>query len=223
MLVGVSATIFTLQNKCENDIWPGIQPGAGKDNLRNGGFRLGPNEVVTVNAPYGWSGRFWGRVGCSFDQTGKGSCLTGDCGGVLECSGAGGAPAASLAEFTVNSPNDFYDISLVDGFNVPISISPSGGTGMCKSLSCASDLNQNCPSSLQVLYKKRVMECKSACMVFNTPEYCCTGAYAQPSMCKPTNYSNLFKEACPDAYRYAFDDSTSIVTCTGANYLITFC
>ncbi|KAI3908955.1 hypothetical protein MKW92_040073 [Papaver armeniacum] len=197
-LSGVSATIFTLQNKCKNDIWPGIQPGAGKDNLRNGGFRLRPNEVV-----------FWGRVGCSFDQTGKGSCLTGDCGGVLECSGAGGAPPASLAEFTVNSPNDFYDISLVDGFNVPISISPSGGTGMCKSLS--------------FLYKKRVMACKSACMVFNTPEYCCTGAYAQPSMCKPTNYSNLFKEACPDAYSYAFDDSTSIVTCTGANYLITFC
>ncbi|KAI3965930.1 hypothetical protein MKX01_010887 [Papaver californicum] len=213
MILGISATIFTLQNKCRNNIWPGIQPGAGKDNLRNGGFRLRPDEVVTLNAPFGWSGRFWGRVGCSFDQTDKGSCLTGDCGGVLECSGAGGAPPASLAEFTLNSLDDFYDISFVDGYNVPISISSSGGTGMCKSVTCASDLNQNCPPSLQVF----------ACMVFNTPEYCCTGAYAQPSICKPTNYSYMFKEACPDAYSYVFDDSTSIVTCTGANYLITLC
>ncbi|OVA11184.1 Thaumatin [Macleaya cordata] len=223
MHAGVSATIFTFQNKCRNTIWPGIQPGAGKEILRNGGFRLKFGENVSINAPVGWSGRFWGRHGCSFDQTGRGSCLTGDCGGLLACSGAGGAPPVSLAEFTLDSPDDYYDISLVDGYNVPISILISGGKGICKSLKCTLNLNRNCPRSLQVRYKKRVVACKSACLAFNSPEYCCTGAYANPSTCKPTNYSEIFKEACPDAYSYAYDDATSIVTCKGANYLIRFC
>ena len=29
--------------------------------------------------------------------------VTGDCGGVLKCAGAGGAPPATLAEFTLDS------------------------------------------------------------------------------------------------------------------------
>jgi hypothetical protein len=27
----------------------------------------------------------WGRTGCSFDGSGRGSCATGDCGGALSC------------------------------------------------------------------------------------------------------------------------------------------
>ena len=28
-------------------------------------------------------GRIWARIGCSFDGSGRGSCQTGDCGGLL--------------------------------------------------------------------------------------------------------------------------------------------
>ncbi|CAK9154898.1 unnamed protein product [Ilex paraguariensis] len=203
--LGVDAAVFTLQNRCEGIIWPGILANGGIPQLANGGLQLKPHESVDINAPTGWSGRFWARSECSFDQSGRGSCTTGDCGGILQCDGAGGAPPASLAEFTLDSPLDFYDISLVDGFNMPVSIVPSSGSG-------------NCSES-----KGRVVACKSACMAFNKSEYCCTGEYNDPKKCKPTNYSEVFKAACPTAYSYAYDDATSIFTCKGANYLIRFC
>ncbi|KAF8403863.1 hypothetical protein HHK36_011969 [Tetracentron sinense] len=222
--LGADAAVFTLQNGCRNTIWPGIQPGANSPQLLNGGLRLRPGEIVKITAPKGWSGRLWGRRGCSFDSSGKGNCVTGDCGGVRECAGAGGAPPATLAEFTLDSPVDFYDVSLVDGYNIAISISPSGGSGaMCKPARCVSDLNRSCPKSLQVTRNGRVVACNSACMAFNTPEYCCTGAFGTPNTCKPTNYSRAFKAACPTAYSYAYDDPTSTFTCKGANYLIKFC
>ncbi|CAI9769695.1 unnamed protein product [Fraxinus pennsylvanica] len=222
--LGASAAIFTLQNKCPHTIWPATLSGAGKPLLVNGGFQLGPAQAATINAPAGWSGRFWARTGCTFDQSGKGSCATGDCGGILQCNGAGGIPPVSLAEFTLNSPQDFYDVSLVDGFNLPISIFPSGGTGNCRSVICKADLIRVCPPELVVVggNGERVA-CKSACLAFRQPQYCCTGAINSPTTCKPTNYSQIFKRACPTAYSYPFDDRTGTFTCTGANYVITYC
>ncbi|KAM4073012.1 hypothetical protein ACB094_11G183900 [Castanea mollissima] len=197
-LSGAEAAVFTLQNKCRNTIWPGILPGSGQIQLMNGGFQLNPGEVVNVTAPKKWSGRFWPRRFCKFDSAGNGQCLTGDCGGKLQCTGAGGAPPATLAEFTLDSPVDYYDVSLVDGYNA-------------------------LPVGLQVKRNGHVVACKSACLAFNTPEYCCTGAYATPNSCKPTNYSKVFKAVCPTSYSYAYDDPTSTFTCKDGNYLIRFC
>ncbi|KAL6981668.1 hypothetical protein U1Q18_023293 [Sarracenia purpurea var. burkii] len=223
--MGVDGTVFTLKNRCGTTIWPGIQAGAGKPQLMNGGFELNPGETINIHAPTGWFGRFWGRNGCSFDQFGRGKCVTGDCnGGVRECAGAGGEPPATLAEFTLNTPLDFYDVSLVDGFNIPVSIVPSGGSsGECKSIKCHSNLNQRCPNELQVKRNDYIVACKSACLAFNRPQYCCTGTYNNPNDCKPTNYSRVFKDSCPTAYSYAYDDSSSLFTCDGADYVITFC
>uniref|UniRef100_A0A2N9FHQ7 Thaumatin-like protein n=1 Tax=Fagus sylvatica TaxID=28930 RepID=A0A2N9FHQ7_FAGSY len=187
--LGVDAAVFTLQNRCGNTVWPGIQGGEGKAPLMNG----------------------------------KGTCLTGDCGGNLECSGAGGAPPSTLAEFTLDSPVDYYDISLVDGYNMPVSIIPLGVSSSCKTSRCLSDINQACPEGLQVRKNRRVVACKSACLAFNTPEYCCTGEYSNPQTCRPSNYSNVFKDSCPLAYTYAYDDPSSLFTCEGADYLIRFC
>lgn len=82
--------IFTLQNRCRKTIWPGITPGSGKPQLMDGGLELRPGKPIDINATQGWSGHFWGHCSCSFDNLGKGSCVTGDCGGVLKCAGAGG-------------------------------------------------------------------------------------------------------------------------------------
>ncbi|KAL2461290.1 Pathogenesis-related thaumatin superfamily protein [Abeliophyllum distichum] len=222
--LGANAAVFTLQNRCPYTIWPATLPGSGKPVLVNGGFQLGAAQATTIAAPAGWSGRLWARTGCTFDQSGRGRCTTGDCGSVLQCNGAGGTPPVSLAEFTLNSPQDFYDVSLVDGYNLPISIDPSGGSGGCGAVHCVSDLNRACPPELAVAGESGVtVACKSACLAFNQPQYCCTGAFNSPQTCKPTNYSQIFKQACPTAYSYPFDDVTSTFTCTGANYLITFC
>ncbi|MED6171804.1 hypothetical protein PIB30_044222, partial [Stylosanthes scabra] len=179
--LGVDATVFTLQNRCRNTIWPGILTASGKPQLMDGGVRLRSGQAVNITAPKGWSGRFWGRQGCSFDSSGGGLCVTGDCGGKLKCDGAGGTPPASLAEFTLDSPEgDFYDLSLVDGYNMPVSIFPSGGSSQCKAVTCRSDLNRHCPSGLEVRRRGKIVGCKSACMAFNKPEYCCTGDFNTP-------------------------------------------
>ncbi|KAL9449848.1 hypothetical protein AB3S75_011723 [Citrus x aurantiifolia] len=216
--MGESARVFTIVNDCKETIWPAVTPG---ENFNNGGFPLKSGQSIVFNAPVGWSGRIWGRSGCKFDKNGNGSCLTGACGTSLKCS-ASGAPPATLAEFTL-SALDFYDVSLVDGFNLPMSVKPINGKGNCSVAGCDGDLRLTCPSELSVKSKGKTVACRSACDVFNTDEYCCRGVYGNPIVCQPTYYSKKFKDACPTAYSYAYDDPTSIFTCAGTDYVITFC
>lgn len=173
----------------------------------------------------GWSGRFWGRTGCNFDPSGQGSCTTGDCGsGQIECNGAGANPPATLAEFTLGSDSatqDFYDVSLVDGYNLPmVVIARQSGSGKCHPTGCVIDINRRCPTELRVGNGEA---CRSACEAFGKPEFCCSGEYSTPNTCQPSEYSEMFKTACPRSYSYAYDDATSTFTCTGADYEITFC
>ena len=76
----------------------------------------------TVSTADDWAGRFWGRTGC---DSGSQHCESGDCGNKLECAGAGGIPPVTLIEFTLNGWQglDYYDVSLVDGFNVAAEVS----------------------------------------------------------------------------------------------------
>ncbi|KAL9446073.1 hypothetical protein AB3S75_013864 [Citrus x aurantiifolia] len=220
-----TATVFTLENHCSYTVWPGTLCGNGVATLGDGGFALPTGASVQLPVPATWSGRIWGRTGCNFDASGTGKCTTGDCGGVLKCTG-GGVPPVSLVEFTIaNNPNekDFYDVSLVDGYNIGLGVKAVGGKGDCQYAGCVADLNGNCPAELQVTDSGSVVACKSACAAFNTPEFCCTGDHATPDTCSPTQYSQLFKHACPTAYSYAYDDASSTCTCSGSDYLITFC
>lgn len=222
---------FTITNNCDYTVWPGILSNAGVAPLSTTGFALQKGESKSVNPPSGWGGRFWGRTFCSTDQkTGQFTCLTGDCGsGKIDCSGAGAAPPATLAEFTLNGAGgmDFYDVSLVDGYNLAMLVAPRGGGGPnCSFTGCVSDLNGACPSELKVMSEgeENAVACKSACDAFNTPQYCCSGAYGSPDTCKPSSYSLAFKKACPRAYSYAYDDKSSTFTCKGSpDYTITFC
>lgn len=138
----------------------------------------------------------------------------------------GGATPVTLVEFTIGTASndkDFYDVSLVDGYNVGMGVKATGGTGDCQYAGCVGDLNQRCPAELQVTERGSVVACKSACAAFNTAEFCCTGDHATPETCRPTEYSEMFKKACPTAYSYAYDDASSTCTCSRSDYLITFC
>nr|CAD1817650.1 unnamed protein product [Ananas comosus var. bracteatus] len=84
-------------------------------------------------------GAHMGRQGCCFDEHGKGTCETGDCGNGLRCGGAGGKPPATVVEMTfgtARSPLHYYDVSLVDGFNLPVAMSPVGGGIGCGVAGC---------------------------------------------------------------------------------------
>ncbi|XP_058113565.1 pathogenesis-related thaumatin-like protein 3.5 [Magnolia sinica] len=219
---------FTMLNNCPHPIWPATLSGAGSPPLPTTGFQLDPGQSVRIPAPVGWSGRMWGRTGCAFDESGAGTCQTGDCGGKMECGGIGAAPPATLFEITLGEgeDRDFYDVSLVDGYNLPLVAMPNGAYGRCNVTGCRADLNTDCPKELQVVDGAdggEVIACKSACDAFGLDEYCCSGEYASPASCKPTFYSTIFKRACPTAYTYAYDDGTSTFTCKGSDYTLTFC
>lgn len=149
-------------------------------------------------------------------------------------------PPVTLAEIAMNQHAglDFYDVSLVDGYNLPLSIQPSasfqtGDNGKydCKRAGCNRDLNAICPAELAIKNRDNwTVACQSACSKFNTDQYCCRGAHNKPETCKsqywPKNYPAIFKEACPDAYSYAYDDTLSTFTCRGkprADYNVVIC
>ncbi|XP_047051785.1 pathogenesis-related thaumatin-like protein 3.5 [Lolium rigidum] len=221
------ATTFTISNYCAYTIWPGTLAGSGTPQLSTTGFELAPGQTVRLAAPAGWSGRMWARTGCVFDAAGAGICQTGDCGGRMECRGAGATPPATLFEVTLGKTGseDFYDVSLVDGYNLPVVAIPRAlrGQGACNATGCMADLNRSCPRELQVDCGAGAIACRSACEAFGQDRYCCSGAYGTPAACRPTAYSSIFKTACPRAYSYAYDDSTSTFTCNADDYNVAFC
>ncbi|ONI25820.1 hypothetical protein PRUPE_2G322000 [Prunus persica] len=219
---------FTITNNCPDTIWPGTLAGSGRPQLPTTGFRLDSGQSARIPPTPEWSGRIWARTGCTFDELGAGTCQTGDCGGRLECNGNGATPPASLFEITLGNGNDkdFYDVSIVDGYNLPLIASPRGVYGACNATGCASDINIGCPKELQVVggvNEGSVVGCKSACDAFGLDQYCCSGQFANPTTCQPSFYSTIFKRACPRAYSYAFDDGTSTFTCKAFEYAIVFC
>lgn len=234
----IQAHEVRITNACNQNILVGILNNPGKSLPEGGGFALNRGQTRTLRLPTAWAGRFWGRTGC--DSGGR-NCETGTCGGSgVQCQGTGGAPPVSLAEITFDSNTDgidFYDISLVDGFNLRMSMTPIPGTFRfrsnnqfdCKSAGCNSDLNRSCPPELQQRGRSGgVVACKSACLAFNTDRYCCRNAFNSPQACPPFRYSRIFKAACPRAYSYAYDDATSTFTCKGnsrgaSGYIIKFC
>jgi hypothetical protein len=131
----------------------------------------------------------------------------------------------------LNSPNDFYDLSLVDGFNIPVTLKPTsaspGSTYWCRECYCRVDMNARCPSELRYKVNGRTVGCKSACLAFNQDQYCCRGAHNRPETCNPRtwphDYHAVFKNPCPTAYSYAYDDHTSTFTCKNTNYEVDFC
>ncbi|GAM28897.1 hypothetical protein SAMD00019534_120730 [Acytostelium subglobosum LB1] len=220
---------FTFTNYCNVTVYVGALDNPGFQLPMGGGWALTPGDSNIISLQDNWQGRFWGRTDCDFDSNGNGYCQTGDCGGVLQCNGAGGNPPATLIEMTLsgNGNQDYYDVSLVDGYNLPVAFGPDAPTSNdynCTLAGCVSDLNDICPSDLQVVYNGQVVACLSACEKYGSPQYCCTGAYSTPQTCQPTTYSEIFKKACPNAYSYAYDDHTSTFTCPGQyNYNVIFC
>uniref|UniRef100_A0A251RLN8 Putative thaumatin n=1 Tax=Helianthus annuus TaxID=4232 RepID=A0A251RLN8_HELAN len=188
-----------------------------------GGRQLYPGQTWALTVAAGTKGaRIWPRTGCTFDGSGRGRCQTGDCNGLLQCQNYG-TPPNTLAEYALNQYQnlDFIDISLVDGFNVPMTFKSSSG-GCSRSIVCTADINGQCPSQLRA-----PGGCNNPCTVYKTEQYCCNNGPCGPtdlSRCGPTDFSRFFKQRCPDAYSYPQDDRTSLFTCPGGtNYDVIFC
>eukprot|EP01103_Thecamoeba_quadrilineata_P003652 TRINITY_DN13410_c0_g1_i1.p1 TRINITY_DN13410_c0_g1~~TRINITY_DN13410_c0_g1_i1.p1 ORF type:complete len:379 (+),score=24.04 TRINITY_DN13410_c0_g1_i1:31-1167(+) len=160
-LIGVEGgRTISFTNNCPYTVWIGSTGGAGptcgggcpsgfacnpNNNIcfwvlptpDSGTTQLNPGQSSNVylnNGPDGnvqWSGNVWGKTGCGGNGQG---CQSGDCGTCIAGTGATGP--TTLAEFTFQANGaDYYDVSLINGVNVPIEMGPSG-TGSGSAYSC---------------------------------------------------------------------------------------
>ncbi|ORX90857.1 Osmotin, thaumatin-like protein, partial [Basidiobolus meristosporus CBS 931.73] len=216
-------------NKCSHNVWLASSSTWANSPLPSDGGLIPSGGSYTLAVMRGWQGRFWGRTECNW---GAGqTCATGDCGsGMKYCNALSGQTPASLAEFKFDgwSDLDYYDVSLVDGYNLPVTIRPHTSSSSNNPYDCGipsvkKDINPLCPPELQKHNSKgEVVGCHSACVALGTDEHCCTGAHNSPQTCAPSMYSQLFKDACPGCYSYAYDDATSMFSCSG-DYTVQFC
>ncbi|GJE92302.1 thaumatin-like protein [Phanerochaete sordida] len=231
----VSARTFTVTNNCAFTIWPAIftDPNVGSATPDYAtGWEAAPQTTVSFSVPNTWqAGRIWARRDCDFSDTNPATqCADGGCAGGLECTGAGSGPV-TVAEFSLGVDEvDYVDVSLVDGFNLPIAVNNDKG---CPEPSCPVDLNANCPAALAGPLDStgNVVGCKSACEVDPNPgnsQNCCTGSYNTAATCPASRvqYYSYFKSNCPNALAFAYDESPSLLVCSAsqaANYQVTFC
>jgi len=178
---------FTFVNSSGQNILVGSFGPNGTSPL-GGGWSMTPGQTRVITVPDTFSGRFWGRTLCSAN----GVCETGDCGAIA-CNGGTGVPPATLAEVTlgpgVGVTFDDYDVSLVDGYNLPMTMVPVNGTGQCTPAGCQTDFNATCPPALQKVDNAgHVIGCMSACIAFRTDQFCCSGAFGTPQTCIPTQW-----------------------------------
>ncbi|KAJ7249114.1 Osmotin thaumatin-like protein [Mycena haematopus] len=204
---------FKVYNNCPFTIWPALFTSAGGRPSQTTGWAQNAYATESFSVPGNWNGRIWARRNCNFaTNPGPNSCLDGGCNGGLVCdpTTGTGVPPASLAEFNLGAGGtDYYDVSLVDGYNLPVRIDNTAG---CPIPKCAVDLGPNCPAAL-----KGPFDSSGFPGSHNTPQTCPSSGV--------TDY-NYFKSNCPTAYAYAYDDLTSLFTCassSNAGYTVTFC
>ncbi|RDX52361.1 Osmotin, thaumatin-like protein [Lentinus brumalis] len=239
---GVQGRTFTVVNACPFTIWPAmytdLAAGTAVPDFPTG-WEAPPWTSVTIAVPDNWkAGRIWGRRDCDFTITTGPTCLDGWCIGGLLCdpTTGTGVPPATVAEWTLQGDGnrDFYDVSLVDGYNLPMAIT---NTANCPVADCAVDLGPNCPAPIQGPFDSTgyPVGCKSACFANldgnpNNSPNCCSGSFGTAAACPPSGvqYYDYFKGNCPNAYAYAFDESSgsALWTCDSglnADYTLTFC
>jgi hypothetical protein len=187
-----------IENHCTETVWNFALP---KTTFPNSvPLKADSGQAFVVGWPDKWSGRIWGRTQCTGADTS------------LKCAQTGND---TLAEFTLTAgmASDWYDISLVDGFTLPVAIlqldaawtpsssyvpgGPLGADGLCGSPVCAADLLPNCPASQQ---RKDAAGAVVTCVNGQNP-----GAIQQ-----------YFKAGCPTSYSWPFDDPQSLFRCADA-------
>jgi Thaumatin family len=223
----------TFVNELDQTIWVAGWQETPEPALARSGWVLPAGKTLSIKVPGQWNGRFWARTGCRFDKQGRGHCQTGGCNGLFQCKGYGAIPA-TLAEYDMDAYDhlDFYDVSMVDGSNVPLYITTSHATTKdpitrdgCIVKGCTKAVA--CPVVLRVRAGGKVVGCISACAHFGTDQYCCRGKWSSRAACQPrkwpVDYAAVFKRAEPYAYSYVYDDATSLFTCAGGcDYRLVF-
>jgi len=239
---------ITVKNNCRQPLW--IQSSSVFPIQR-----LDVGQTYTYGIPSaGWkSGRMWPKTGC--DASGN-NCASGQAWAPCPPQGCS-ADANTKIEFHMEPENSgmqsWYDISLVDGYSLPVKINPRGvSSGSCVATNCALDLGR-CPTGetnglgdLRLRDRNgNVVACMSPCKRFTSPVsqggmgqsetpfigqmMCCPTPPVSVAQCRAgpvvgTQYVGLVRQTCPTAYSYAYDDTNGLHNCpTATSFDVQFC
>ena len=130
-----------------------------------------------------------------------------------DCKKSGPKTPATVAYFSLDSlyNQDYYQISLMYGFNVPIEIQPINHPNQtynalgdsCVATGCKNDLKAHCPATLasKDVQNQHVVACKSACKAFG-----------------------IFNASCPNAKTYLHDmTSPNYCASHSVRFNVNFC
>lgn len=135
--------------------------------------------------------------------------------------------SAMLTNLAINrSSVDNYGVSVQSGYNLPITISSTAFNNQVNNnaFSCGGPIwnhsitatgTNACPDALQEPSVTNYQVCESACLTFNTNDFCCLnpGACNMKGGCEAgwpnQNYYNVFASACPNCL---------ITNCDNPNY-----
>ncbi|KAJ3480610.1 hypothetical protein NLI96_g8219 [Meripilus lineatus] len=252
------ARLFTVFNACPFTIWPALftdlNAGTAVPNFPTG-WEAPPLTAVSFPVPDNWkAGRIWGRRDCDFSLAPAPTCLSGWCNGGLLCDPrtGTGVPPASVAEWTLQGDGlrDFYDgmCCLLLTPHLLSWCANAKKTQFRLSMGIIFPCGLLTPPTVQSQTAMSTwahrgpfdstgfpVGCKSACAAnldgnpTNSPN-CCSGSFDTAATCPPSGvqFYSYFKSNCPNAYAYAYDESsgTALWTCDSnlnADYTLTFC
>ncbi|WP_434445969.1 thaumatin family protein [Lentzea sp. E54] len=212
----------TFVNNTGQTIWVGSAVNADGSRALTNMPTLQNGQSATIRipetaAPGHWRGKFFARQGCTGTSGANFRCAVGDCGIYADRCALGEQPA-SLAEFNFDSRDrlaPWYNVSYVNAFSVPVTITPVNAVVDPGSRSCGT---AGCPENL---------------LPYCNPAYVKYGANGQrincvnPNRDAPTDYSNTIKSRCPKAYAWSKQDTEpgnqtmyQCANCTG--FTVTF-
>ncbi|WP_439659826.1 thaumatin family protein [Lentzea sp. HUAS TT2] len=192
----------TLVNNTGQTIWVGSTVNAdGSRALTNlPVLQNGQSATITIpetSSPGHWRGTFFARQGCTGTSGSNFRCAVGDCG-VQAARCVTGEQPASLAEFNFDTRDrlaPWYNVSYVNAFSVPVSISavnaviPPGSTS-CGTAGCTENLLPRCnPAYVKYGVNGQRINC------------------VNPDRDAQTDYSNTIKSRCPKAYAWSKQDT----------------
>jgi len=133
----------TFHNRCAQTVWPAWASTGGLDASvvdTQVWLPMAPTSDRTVTV-YGGVREvaFWGRTGCNFDQTGSGTCQTGECGGFI-CGRPGSAEPNRLV--ALSTTIFLLEQGFSGGYNLGLRV--EGPT--CGDHECVADL-RTCPAA----------------------------------------------------------------------------
>ncbi|BBN02253.1 hypothetical protein MPTK1_2g13870 [Marchantia polymorpha subsp. ruderalis] len=192
-----SGCVVTVRNNCGYSVTACAQ--SGNQNIAQYNLGSGGSQGIDLGSA------------CNWQAAAVYASVTGQCAVSGSPNAATDRNLANLAEFTIpgSGGNDFYDISNVNAYTIGLAIRPANGG--CRSISCTiGDIRGFCqPNNVLQTLPSGALSC------VNTDGTNGLG---------PTAGTMQFKNACPDAYSYNFDDATSTFTCgTGTDYEVVFC